>query len=595
MAEVIAVIGYAVGAAAAPTAAVAITAAIQVAAVVGSLAYQKSQQKKAKAAAERLRKDAARRAAQLQNKLSKLGKNGHMPGFDAGTFATASGPRDITSMVRRSTASRRIVYGKARVGGIWVYPETTGTSNEILHLVLALAEGPIEAIDKIYFDDEEVTLDVNGAGTGKWKDAVYIGKHLGTPGEIADSTLNAISSRWTDNHRLEGIAYIYVYLYVNLELFTSIPEISAVIRGRNDIYDPRTGITGYSTNPALCLNHYLTLQKLGPGIDPADIDAGELIAAANVCDESVPTLLGTEPRYSCQGAIDLSTTVEDNASLFVQAMNGDLIQSGGQFTIQAGQYVTPTFTIDLDMLAGPIEFSSLQPRKERSNVVKGTFLSEANAWQKFDFPSVSDSAAILQDGQEVVSDMSLELVGSGSQAQRLAGMELRQARRGRSCQLICNLKAMPARVGSNVILDIPRYFDGAVYRVVESKFTIGNDGAPSIALTLLENSPDIYEWSLADEKLINVPAELNAKSPQTGKPIYSPVPDIGLVYPTSVTIASLTPSAVIRYSINDVPPETPDAGIPYTAPVTIEEGDILSARAFRAGYLASPLEVAVYL
>lgn len=581
------------GAAATVTTAAVIGAAIEIGAVVGSLAYQRSQQKKAKAAAERLRKESQRRAAQMQNKLAKLGK---MPGFEAGTFASASGPRDITTMIRRSTASRRMVYGRARLGGIWFYTETTGTSNEVMHLILGLCEGPIEAIDKIYFDDEEVPLDADGLATGKYAGYAVVRKHLGTPGDPVDNQLPAFgSTRWTADHRLEGIAYIYVRLVMNLELFSAIPEISAVVRGRNDIHDPRTGTRGYSTNPALCLNHYLTLEKLGPGIPQEDIDSAELIDAANVCDETVETLVGPEPRYACQGAIDLSSTVEDNASLFIQAMNGDLIQSAGKFTIQAGRYITPTFAIDLNMLAGPIEFSSVPPRKERSNVVKGTFLSEANAWQKFDFPSISDAAAIAQDGQEVVSDLTLELVGSGAQAQRLASMELRQARHGRSVQLTCNLKAMPARVGSNVILNIPRYFDGAVYRVVESKFSVGNDGAPSISLTLLENSPDIYEWNVSSEKLINVPAELNAKNPQTGKPVFSPMPDISLSFPTNITITSLTPSAVIRYAINDVPPDTADAGIPYTGPVTVAEGDILAARAFRAGYLASPLELRVYI
>ncbi len=207
---------------------------------------------------------------------------------------------------------------------------------------------------------------------------------------------------------------------------------------------------------------------------------------------------------------------------------------------------------------------------------------------------MSDNDAIAMDGQEVVSDLTLQLVGSGSQAQRLAGMELKQARKGRTVQLTCNLKAMPARVGSNVILTLPRYFDGDVYRVVESRFTVGNDGAPAISLTLLENGADIYEWDRTKERLVNVPADLNAKAPQCAQPVYSPNAGAMPVLPTAVTITTLTSGAVIRWSLT-AQPETETDGTLYTGPVAVDSGDFLYARAFRTGYLASPLALDIYM
>lgn len=571
-----------------------IGAAVEIAATAGSLAYQRKQQKKQKAAAQKLAKQQQAEANKLKQEQAKAAqKLKKVKDIDSSTFASATGPQDIVSMVRRSTVSRRIVYGRARLGGIWFYTETTGASNETLHLVLGLCEGPVDAIESIYFDDEEVTLDTAGNALGKWAGFVTVTKHLGTPGDPADPALIAASTRWTAAHKLAGIAYIYVKLTLSLDLFSGIPEISAIVRGKNNVWDPRTNSRGYSTNPALCLNDYLTTPLIGPGIAQADIDATSLIDAANVCDEVVPTLLGTEPRYSCQGAIDLSSTVEDNAAVLAQAMNGDLIQMGGQFIIQAGRYFTPTFTIDMDMLAGPIEFSPLPPRRDRANVVKGTFLSEVNSWQKSDFPAVRDDAAVAQDGQEVVSDLSLELVGSGSQAQRLASMELKQARRARSVSLVCNLRAMPARVGANVFLDLPRYSDNDVFRVVESKLSFGNDGRPELSLTLLENSPDIYDWSVSDEQLINVPPDLSARTPQVSQPSYDPPAVITPPMPTAVTISTLTAGAVIRYSFGP-PPQTQEDGTLYTGPVTVTSGQTLYARAFRSGYMASPLAAEAY-
>ena len=46
-----------------------------------------------------------------------------------------------------------VIYGRRRVGGTRVFIEVSGSSNEYLHIVLVLAEGPVAAIDNIYIDD----------------------------------------------------------------------------------------------------------------------------------------------------------------------------------------------------------------------------------------------------------------------------------------------------------------------------------------------------------------------------------------------------------------------------------------------------------
>lgn len=493
--------------------------------------------------------------------------------------------RGVTDTISNSAVSRRSVYGRALLGTISAYAETTGASNETLHLIQVLCEGPIDSIEKVYFDGEEVTLDGSGNGTLKWAGSVVVKKYLGTSIQTADPTLEAASAIWTASHKLTGIAYLYVKLTINLQVFTAIPVITAVVKGKADIYDPRTGLTGYSRNPALCLANYLTTPLTGPGISYSDLDADALIDAANVCDETVVTIAGTESRYTCQGVIDTSQTVEDNAMRFVQSMAGDMIQQGGSFAINAGEYQVPTFTIDEDMLSAGIVFSSLQPRTARANIVKGTFQSEANEWQQFDFPSITDAVALALDGQEVISDIGFALVDSGSQAQRLANIQLRQARRGRTVQLQCNLKAMPVKVGSNVILSIPRYFDEAVYKVMDWRWSAGNDGAPGISITLMETNPDIYAWNVSQEKLINDPSALSIATPQTG------ITTVTLFTgpPKTFTISCLTLGAGIRYSLT-ADPKTSAGGTEYTGAVIYTGTPTLYSRAFRPGYLDGPLK-----
>jgi hypothetical protein len=497
--------------------------------------------------------------------------------------------RGITDTITNSAVSRRTVYGRALLGTISAYAETTGTSNEVLHLVQVLCEGPIDSIEKVYFDGEEVTFDISGNVTGKYAGAAVVKKYLGTAGQVVDPTLDAASAIWTTDHKLTGIAYLYVKLTINLQVFTGIPEITAVVKGKADIYDPRTGTSGYSRNPALCLADYLTTPLTGPGIAYADLDADALAHAADVCDEAVVTIAGTEPRYTCQGVIDSSETVEDNARRFVQAMAGDMIQQGGSFVINAGEYEVPTFTIDEDMLAGGIVFSSLQPRTARANIIKGTFQSEANAWQQFDFPSITDAAAVAMDGQEVISDVGFALVDSGAQAQRLANIQLRQARRGKTVQLACNLKAMPVKVGSNVMLSLPRYFDGDVFKVMEWRWSAGNDGAPGITLTLMEANADIWAWDVAQERPINDPLALSIDPPQTGT---TTITQFVVAMVKYFTISSPTAGAGIRYSFT-ADPKTSAGGTEYTGQVAYTGTPTLYSRAFRPGYLDGALRTTV--
>ena len=46
-----------------------------------------------------------------------------------------------------------VIYGRRRVGGTRVLIEVSGASNEYLHIVVVISEGPVAAIDNVYLDD----------------------------------------------------------------------------------------------------------------------------------------------------------------------------------------------------------------------------------------------------------------------------------------------------------------------------------------------------------------------------------------------------------------------------------------------------------
>ena len=73
-----------------------------------------------------------------------------------------------TVMAREPKAPRQIIYGRAKVSGPILFLHQTGAGNKYIHIIIGLAGHEVEAIDTIYFDDNEVVLDGNGYATGDY-------------------------------------------------------------------------------------------------------------------------------------------------------------------------------------------------------------------------------------------------------------------------------------------------------------------------------------------------------------------------------------------------------------------------------------------
>jgi hypothetical protein len=339
-----------------------------------------------------------------------------------------------TQTVREPITPWRVIYGQVRTGGAITFLHTTD-SNSKLHLIITLAGHECEEIGDIYFDDEVVPLDGSGNATGKYAGYVRVQKKLGTDTQTAFADLiTEASDKWTADHRQRGRACVYVRLTHNSDLFASgIPNITAIIKGKK-VYDPRTSTTAWSANAALCLADYLTDPVRGLGVDYATrIDETDLIAAANVCDENVTLAAGgTEDRYTMNGTFDTSQRPRDIIASMTGAMAGRASLVGGTWSIFAGAYTAPSITLTEADLRGPIRVSSRLSRRDLANGVKGTFVSPDNKWQASDFPPVSSSTAVTDDGGERLwRDIDLPFTTSAATAQRLARIPVGAGRCGR--------------------------------------------------------------------------------------------------------------------------------------------------------------------
>lgn len=425
---------------------------------------------------------------------------------------------------RSPIAPRQIIYGRTRVGGNTVYMEGTN-SNKYLHIVIAFAGHEVDAVEKIYFNDEEVVFDGSGnVTTGSYANRVRIKTALGTDDQVAFADLVSESDgKWTSNHRLRGVAAVYVRLeYDKDKFFGGVPNISALIRGKK-VYDPRTGSTTWSQNPALCLNDYLTNTDYGLGcVYASEIDASALIAAANICDEDVALDAGgTENAYELNGSFNTSATPETIINSMLTSMIGKAVWSGGKWRILAGSYYTPTLDFDEGDLRAGFRVQTRVSRRENFNSVKGTHPSSLQNYIATEFPAVIGDGVtnatmgdyIAEDnGETVYKTIELPFTVSPTMAQRISKIELERARQQITMTLPLKLVGLKARVGDVITVTNTRM--GWVSKPFEvTNMTITYNEEMGVDLDLRETAPEVYDWTVGtDEKTYDPAPNTNLPS-----------------------------------------------------------------------------------
>jgi hypothetical protein len=325
---------------------------------------------------------------------------------------------------------------------------------------------------------------------------VKVKKYLGTANQTADPELvTAIgSARWTSAHRLRGIAYLYVRLEWEPDLYeTGIPNITAGVDGKK-VFDPRTNTTVFSDNWALCVNDYLRSPE-GFGMSADDVDTASVIAAANISDE----ILSYNPvviRYQAHGTCYADKTPETNLNAMLSAAGGTVILSGGVMRVHAGAYDVPTITLTEDDLRGPIKLQARTARKDLFNAVAGTYVEGNTAlstWQPVDFPLVTNSYYQTQDGGvQIVRDIELPFTRTTAHAQRLAKLTLDRARQGITVEFPAKLSGFKLRAWDTVSVTLEKFgWSAKVFRVAE--WVLNADG--SVNLTLKEEASAAYAWN----------------------------------------------------------------------------------------------------
>lgn len=337
-----------------------------------------------------------------------------------------------------------VIYGSRTIGGTRVFLEATGDSNEYLHIVLAMCEGPISAINTVYLNDVPTT-------DSRFSGLVDVYRHLGGDDQLADSALIAATPLWTENHRLRGVAYLYIRLKYDQDAFSGgMPTITSDVDGRT-VYDPRDGLTKFSRNFALCVRDYCSNTRYGRGIPAVNIPDAYITSAANYSDELVSVGGGSQARYTCDGVINIDDGAMPNIKKLLSAGRGMLIFSAGLYKLVIDRPETASFDFTEDNITGSWTIS-LGTKKNMYNRLRGNFFNPDRSWQPDISPVESTALRVLDNGLILERQIDLPFTANINTVRQLLTIALNQSRQQISCQFTAFISGLRCEVGDVVTI-----------------------------------------------------------------------------------------------------------------------------------------------
>ncbi|MCK2149540.1 phage tail protein [Marinobacter alexandrii] len=444
--------------------------------------------------------------------------------------------QDRTKLVRAPAGARQIVYGRARVGGQLVYIESWFDDRRFLTMTIVVAAHQVEEITAIYANGRQVAS-ARASGNGRMP-VVQDGKYnrAGEESRIfcwsADGTQAAAilptvtpagvpsnPPNWTSDHKLLGQAYVHIFCWYHEDKFESgLPKFEVELKGKNDIYDPRTGLSGYTDNQALCTLDALRWSRM-LNVPDADIDMAAFSTAANIADELVASGVGTtERRYTVNGSIPFDRPPLEVISSLAKAGAGFPVYTQGQWTYVPGAYTAPVMTLDESQLIGGLSFQPGPGKSARHNKATGTYIDADQNFEVVEFSQLIIDAYIADDLEELEKTFEFALTNSGPTARRLAKISIERGRFGLTVSLVAKFKALRLTPGDRINLSIERLgWTPKVFRVEAIEFSFQS----GVKLDLREDDPAIYDWAEGDVLALDPPPAIQIPdaleiSPPTG-------------------------------------------------------------------------------
>ncbi|HSG61956.1 MAG TPA: phage tail protein [Pseudomonadales bacterium] len=442
---------------------------------------------------------------------------------------------------------RKAVFGTTAMPLDLRYHESSGTNQEYVDYIVAVASHKIASVTEIWFEEKQAWT-LAGGVTSTYSG--YLTVQIRTEGTDANYISINGGSKWGSSRRLTGCAYIYLRIKrtgntkkAESPLVGGLPSRVTVIGEGALLYDPRKDSTvpggsgshratnqstwGAYTDADDCDNPVLQLLwwligweinnklSVGCGVPYTRIDMESFITAANICDETVTLATGgTQKRYRTSGTASDSDDRMDIINNLLASMNGTLRDNAGKLSVTVMINDLADYVLDFDEndMLGEFDWQQTRGLTENYNIARGRFVdpSANSLYQMVDYPEVGFTSP---DGIERVMSLDLSYVEDGRRAQRIAKQILQRNQYRGMFSTTFNTKALGCQVGDVVRLSLEALgWSNKLFRVVSQEIRF--DG--QVPLALIEENPAIYAWDRDDS------APVTPTAPTIYNPLNSP-------------------------------------------------------------------------
>jgi len=450
------------------------------------------------------------------------------------TGGKSSGAASVSSFDPKSinidpAAKRKMVFGRTAFPLDLRYGEPSGTSQEYIDYVFALAAHRSDGIEEIWIEDKQAWTSAGGA------QGIYAGyltvEVILEGGAGAYHTVNA-GAGWGASQRMTGCTTMKVRVKRSNNSTSSTSPFANGIAGRwtvigrgMPLYDPALDSTvagGSGTqrandcttwrytagsvergrNHALQLLAYLLGYRIngvvsaGLGMSPTLIDLASFATAAARCDEAVTLAVGgSHRRYEGGAAFSDDQEPEVVFNTLLAAMNAELIDDGGRLGLRvAVNDLTAAITLTDDDIQGGFSWNPAPAPDQQFTVVRGRF-QQPNAPSLFgmaDYPDV-----VVPRTSPAPRPLTLELgaVQDVRRAERIAKqVGQRSLYQG---MFSCRIGVRGWYLRRNMIVAVTsqaRAWSGKLFRVRSLRFNID----ATVDIVLREENAAVYQWDNAE-------------------------------------------------------------------------------------------------
>ncbi len=467
-----------------------------------------------------------------------------------GPSQAAPRPEDMQQSSRQPTQPRSRHYGRVKVSGPWVFAEASGGD---FYKVVAIGQGPIDAIEEFWIDDNRVTLSGGVVQEDPWRGQCTIDYRLGAATETVYSGLNAAYPvSWSADHRGDGIASLYIRQYavaqdVYLRAFPNgiNTNYRVVMRG-SKVWSPADGAVAWNDNAAAVIRDYMVHadgMRLPESVVSTPLAAAGWVEAYSRAAQAIGRAAGdSEARYRLWGSYMLSERPADVLGRMLECCDGRLAPTpDGGLTLDIGRWSEPAAVIDEDAIVGFSDLSRGRDILTAANTVRATFLDPESDYQAADADPWVDAVDASVRG-EIAIDKRFEMAPSHSQCRRLMKLAAYRANPRWTGTFRCNLRALAAFGERFVRIRYRAFLIDEVFEVSDFRFDIGPGGILQGVTLSVQSMPGLaYEWDAGQEE---GDAPIADESEGSGVPAVE-APDVTIISGPKASIALEEPPSVL--------------------------------------------------